>query len=136
MSVGVQAQTPPKPSPKELAAGCIKQTKNPLECFVTTANVSLFICQLEAELAALSSKPYTCDTETVKATKPYFDPALASVAKNKAASDMLKDFYASWQSALRAMTPGQSETKREYHARVEETARKVEERGNRLLLER
>jgi hypothetical protein len=136
VSIGAQAQTASKPSPKESAAACAAETKNPLECYVTVANARLFICQLSAENAALRQALYTCDIETKAEMKPYYDLASSSLAKNKKALELLKDYAAAWQTALAAMTPGQSETQREYHARVEALQRKVEERGNRLLLEK
>jgi hypothetical protein len=119
------------------AKQCAAETKSPLKCLVSKANAEHYLCSLKMNLAiAKGGADIACIIETKTLIEPYYAEAKRVAAKNKSTDALLKDYYASWLAGMDGIVPEPSESKLVYQRRIEESVRALNEKGNRLQLEK
>lgn len=89
----------------------------------------------ELELSELYTTIDACQKKAKAEVKKLFPKANAAVANKPTASNLLKDYYAAWLSALDGITPDANERKVDYDNRQGEASRKADAIWNRFEIE-
>jgi hypothetical protein len=117
----------------------------PVAGFREATSYHLLICRIETQTALNEVKLGTIDSPWAKIgaclktgrseAKKFFGPALAKVSKKPAASNLLKDYYGSWLTALNGVMPEPGERKIDYERRQSAADTKSDEYWNRFEVE-
>jgi hypothetical protein len=121
----------------------------PVEAFYQETNGTIMLCQISEKTALnkaqLSGAPDglsqavaeigKCIREGKATVKAKWPAALALVSKKPTAAKLMKDYYASWISAMDGVMPGLSEPAGRYSQRQESMQAKYEEIWNRFEIE-
>jgi hypothetical protein len=101
-------------------------------------------CQTEEKIAANKAElgsddgfneVGSCIVKAKTEARKDFAPALKSVSKNVTATKLLKDYYATWITAIDAVIPRPEETKEKYSARQAAQEEKYEAAWTRFEAE-
>lgn len=123
----------------ETPAECKKRLNDEVECFATNAASTRMICSLSVDLALLdqgqSEKARACITDARSKVEPHYKAVLTRLSKSPAGAAILKDAYATWQTAMGSLYPSPGELKFQYDARRAAQEQTLDEKLNRLRLE-
>jgi hypothetical protein len=137
----------------ETSAACVARLKkSPADCFVLHAKFSLEICRTQAHTALSrlqarmllpgvdqssgADEDCSCTNGSVTAViADHYQATLRQFAKNRAAQDRTKDYYAAWRAAMSSLLPGASESSPAYDTRTGRQAADLDALGERLKLE-
>lgn len=123
----------------ETPAECKKRLGSEVECFATNASAARMICSLTVDLALLdqgqSDRARACIADSRPKIEPHYKAALSRISKNPAGAAILKDAYATWQTAMGSLYPNPGELKFQYDARRSAQDQSIDEKFNRLRLE-
>ena len=97
---------------------------------------------LEAELSRLrggegkgTPAELACIGDALSSAEGIYKKANAATSKNKAKNALLKDYYATWRTAMNGIQPQMGEIVLSYNRRQGDTSRALNEKGERLKLE-
>lgn len=124
---------------EESPAQCVRRLGHEVDCFIKEADARSLLCGLSMKLYLLNGdreRASTCIANARKALAAYYPPALKRFGKNAAGASQLKDTYAFVLSSLEALWPADGELKRDYDRRQQEREARVNERLERLKLEK
>lgn len=123
----------------ESPAECKKRLGDEVECFIASAGAARMICSLTVDLALMdqsqSERARICIAESAPKVEPHYKAALSRLSKNPTSAAILKDAYATWQTAMGGLYPNPGELKFRYDARRSSQEQAVDEKMNRLRLE-
>ena len=103
-----------------------EEKQTPTDAFRGETQHQLFMCRIQEKIAANKiemgetgalSGLGECIKNGKLEVKKTFAPALKVVAKNSAASKILKDYYGAWLTALNGVMPDPGERKIDYERR-------------------
>ena len=121
-------------SAPETAAACYVRVKDSLDCLLKETRYQFAMCKLSVELSVLQrqSRP-ACVSMGLQ---DHYVAVMKQFSRNQSASNMTKDYYAHWRSAMRGLIPGTDELRSAYNARVTKLENELTQRGERLILEK
>jgi hypothetical protein len=128
-----------EPLMKRAAEECKKKGLHAVDCFTDGARLDWKMCRLVTELAIVqqSADPHRrCVTAAKAVVAPQYEAARRALANNKAGTDLLKDVYAYWLASLDNLLPKYEERSVVYRSRLAEEERTLEQKLNRLTLEK
>jgi hypothetical protein len=124
---------------KSTAEECRKKGTHPFDCFTEQAHQDWAFCGFAVHLAIMQrnyASHRRCAEGAKAAVAPLYEQARLALASNKTATDLLKDAYAYWLASLDRMFPGFEESKNAHSSRLAEEERTLEQKLNRLKLEK
>jgi hypothetical protein len=124
---------------KRVAEECRQKGTHPVDCFTELARQDWAFCGFAVRLAIMKQDPAShsrCANGAKAAVAPEYERARLALAGNKTATDLLKDAYAYWLASLDKMFPGFQEGKNAHSSRLAEEERTLEQKLNRLKLEK
>jgi len=121
---------------------------HPLDCYVNSSKIAVMFGELEARLAVSRYRQgQHTHAEMLSAIKnnvtsyreniePRFQAAARHLAGNKDALNVLKDYHAYWIGTLEGLMQEPSESEGAFKRRVAERQSALDDKRNRLLLEK
>lgn len=137
------AQETPKPDLDPKFGPIVKEMCTPkmsaVDCFANVAGMMYAMCGLVTELAIVEGdfdRLRRCRSEAKTHLGQPFERARKDTARNKDTTDLLKDSYAYWLTAMDDLMPKYEEVRPVYRQRVGRQKETLEHKLNRLKLEK
>lgn len=122
----------------ESAKECIARLKSATECLTSQASYLYQVCKLQLEIARLNTErpPICIGLNPPHDLRDHYEATLRVFIKSPRASDLTKGYYAYWRTAMRSLTPANDETLLGYTSRISRIDQELQEKGERLQLEK